>query len=101
VVGSQGALASIADSRIVLHTETGSQEVFAAEPGGNAMFSAHCEWAGVIRDAVRDGAAPAGAPTFADGLAWNEVMDRIRAAADSVRRPRAPRSRARSSARGS
>jgi predicted dehydrogenase len=79
VVGSEGALESIADSRIVLHTGTGSKELFAAEPGGNAMFQAQREWAGVIRDAVRDGVVPAGAPTFADGLAWNEVMDRLRA----------------------
>ena len=79
VVGSQGTLESVADSRIVLHTASGSEQVFAAEPGGNALFRAQQEWAGVIRDAVRDGAVPDGAPTFADGLAWNEVLDRIRA----------------------
>jgi predicted dehydrogenase len=78
VVGAQGALESVAERRIVLHTESGSQEVFAAE-AGNALFRAQQEWAGVIRDAVRDGAVPAGAPTFADGLAWNEVMERLRA----------------------
>ena len=78
VVGSQGALESVADRRIVLHSEAGSREVFAAEAGENALFSAQRVWAGVIRDAVRDGAAPAGAPTFADGLAWNEVLDLVR-----------------------
>ena len=78
VIGSQGALESIADRRIVLHTETGSKEVFTAESGGNALFQAQREWGGVIRDAVRNGVAPAGAPTFADGLAWNEVMERLR-----------------------
>jgi predicted dehydrogenase len=79
VVGAKGALESVADSRIVLHAETGSEELFAAEAGGNALFQAQREWAGVIRDAVRDGAATAGAPTFADGLAWNEVLNRLRA----------------------
>jgi predicted dehydrogenase len=78
VVGSHGTLELVADRRIVLHTEAGSREVFAAEASGNALFSAQKQWAGVIRDAVRDGAAPPGAPTFADGLAWNEVMERIR-----------------------
>ena len=78
VVGSRGVLESIADRRIMLHDETGSKEVFAAE-GGNALFQAQCEWVGVIRDAVRGGGVPAGAPTFADGLAWNEVHDRLRA----------------------
>jgi len=79
VVGSQGVLESVADSRIVLHSEAGSKEVFAAEAGVNPIFQSQREWAGVIRDAVRDGAAPAGAPTFADGLAWNEVQGRLRA----------------------
>lgn len=79
VVGAQGALESIADRRIVLHTASGSQEVFAAAPGANALFEAQRAWAGVIRDAVRGGVLPAGAPTFADGLAWNEVHDRLRA----------------------
>jgi len=78
VVGSRGTLESVADSRIVLHTEKGSEEVFATEVGGNPLFRAQREWAGVIRDAVRNGTAPSGAPTFADGLAWNEVLDRIR-----------------------
>ncbi len=53
--------------------------MFAAEPGGNALFQSQREWAGVIRDAVADGVAPAGAPTFADGLAWNQVLEAIRA----------------------
>jgi predicted dehydrogenase len=79
VVGSAGVLESVADRRIALHTETGAKELFAADAGGNALFSAQRAFAGVIRDAVRDGVAPAGAPTFADGLAWNEVMERIRA----------------------
>jgi len=83
VVGSTGALESVGDNRIVLHTEAGSEEVFAAQAGRNALFQAQQEWAGVIRDAVRDSAAPPGAPTFADGLAWNEVLDRIRAGADT------------------
>jgi predicted dehydrogenase len=79
VIGSDGALESVADSRIVLRSAAGAREVFAAEPGGNALFEAQKRWAGVIRDAVRDGAVPADAPTFADGLAWNEVLDRLRA----------------------
>jgi hypothetical protein len=78
VLGSHGALESVADSRIVLHSEAGAKEVFTAA-GGNALFAAQSAWAGVIRDAVRLGVAPAEAPTFADGLAWNGVMERLRA----------------------
>lgn len=78
VAGSRGALESVADARIVLHSAAGAKEVFTAA-AGNALFAAQCAWAGVIRDAVREGVAPAGAPTFADGLAWNQVMERLRA----------------------
>ena len=35
-------------------------------------------WAGVVRDAVREGGAPPGVPTFADGLACVRVLDRLR-----------------------
>jgi hypothetical protein len=45
------------------------------------LFRAQQAWAGVVRAAVRDGVAPSGAPTFADGLAWNQAMERIRIAA--------------------
>jgi len=84
VAGSQGVLEHT-DSRIVLHTGTGSKEVFAAEAGANPLFAAQREWAGVVRDAVCDGAAPPGAPTFADGLAWNEVLDRVRSGQTTAR----------------
>jgi predicted dehydrogenase len=77
VVGSHGVLESVGDSRIALHTATGTREVFTAEAGANALFSAQREWCAVIRDAVRGGALPPDAPTFADGLAWNEVLDRL------------------------
>ena len=77
VIGSEGALESVGDRRITLHTATGSQEVFTAAAGANALVSAQREWCGVIRDAVRGGVLPPEAPTFADGVAWNEVLDRF------------------------
>jgi hypothetical protein len=44
-------------------------------------------WARIVRDAVRSGAAPPDAPTFADGLACAEVMDRISATDPARTRP--------------
>jgi hypothetical protein len=34
-------------------------------------------WAEVVRDAVEEGIAPAGVPTFTDGLACARVLDAI------------------------
>jgi len=78
VVGSKGILESIADSRIVRHTAAGAEEVFSSDAGAKAIVQSQQELAAVVRDAVRDGHAPATVPAFADGLAWNEVLDRIR-----------------------
>ena len=36
-------------------------------------------WAAVVRDAVEEGVAPPGAPTFADGLACARILDQLRA----------------------
>ena len=79
VVGSKGVLELIGGSRIVLHTEAGAEEVFTSDAGAKALFQWQLAFAGAIRDALLDGAAPPGTPTFADGLAWNEVLERLRA----------------------
>jgi hypothetical protein len=54
--------------------------VFTHEAEGERHQSAMANFAEVVRDAVQDGAAPAGAPTFADGYACDLVMDVLRAA---------------------
>jgi len=79
VVGSKGVLESVGGSRIVLHTEAGAQEVFTSDAGAKVLFQSQLAFAGMIRDALLDGAAPPGTPTFADGLAWNQVLERLRA----------------------
>jgi predicted dehydrogenase len=76
VVGSAGMLEVIGE-RIVLHDVDGEREVFVPDTSVNSLFAAQQAYATVIRDALRDGVVPTDAPTFADGLACVEVMDRL------------------------
>ena len=46
--------------------------------GRRPSHRADASLGGVVRDAVREGAAPPGVPTFADGLACVRVLDRLR-----------------------
>jgi predicted dehydrogenase len=79
-VGSEGVLELVndnpreEDARITLHTQSGAKEVFRFEQGDTYMAQMR-EWAGIVRDSVRQGAAVPDAPTFADGLACSRVMD--------------------------
>ena len=52
----------------------------ARRPAAIRTCSPCAAWTEVIRDAVEEGVAPPGAPTFADGLACARVLDAIRRA---------------------
>ena len=78
VVGTAGLLECVADRRVVVRTRDGRQEHEAAADGDPHLEPMR-RWAAVVRDAVQDGAAPPGAPTFADGAACARVLDRLRA----------------------
>lgn len=79
VTGSEGVLEVIGDARIVLHDGAGPHEqVQQGEGGMQSLVTAMQHYAGVARDAVRDGKVDPAAPTFADGLACAQVMDRLR-----------------------
>ena len=80
VLGSDGALESVGDGRIMLRTLDGTQEVFRYEaPAEDPHLVPMRAWAEVVRDAVRAGAVPDGEATFADGLACARVLDQLRA----------------------
>jgi predicted dehydrogenase len=80
VLGSEGALESVADGRITLRRDTGSEEVFRFDaPAEDPHMVPMRAWARIVRDAVRDGKVPDGEPTFADGLTCALVMDQLRA----------------------
>jgi len=78
VIGTDGLLECVADRRVVVRTREGREE-HEAPSGADPHLEPMRRWATVVRDAVRDGAAPAGAPTFADGLACARVLDQLRA----------------------
>jgi predicted dehydrogenase len=80
VLGSEGALESVADGRITLRSDAGTEEVFRFDaPAEDPHLVPMRAWAQIVRDAVRDGKVPDGEPTFADGLACARVMDQLRA----------------------
>jgi predicted dehydrogenase len=79
VIGSEGVLELRSDHRITRHTADGSEEVFRLDvTADDPHLVPMRRWAEVVRDAVRAGAAPPDAATFADGLACAQLMDVLR-----------------------
>jgi predicted dehydrogenase len=79
VLGSEGTLESIADGKITLRNEEGTQDVFTFEqPREDPHLVPMRAWAEVVGEAVRSGEVPDGEPTFADGVACARVMDALR-----------------------
>ena len=80
VLGDEGVLECIDDTRLVLRRADGTREDLEEPPSaGDRHTEPMRRWATVVRDAVRDGVAPPDAPTFADGLACVRILDRLRA----------------------
>jgi predicted dehydrogenase len=79
VVGSDGVLECVAESRVVVRRHDGSRQEYERPTGDDAHVEPMRRFAGVVRDAVRDGIAPEGVPTFADGLACARVLQQLRA----------------------
>lgn len=79
VAGDEGVLECVADARVVVRRVDGTREEHARPPAdGDPHFEPMRRWAEVVRDAVEEGAAPFGAPTFEDGLACARVLDHLR-----------------------
>jgi predicted dehydrogenase len=78
VVFGSAAMLTLDDEEIAVHGASGDVERHPVDLGGKPALVVSMErWAAVICDAVRGGEIPAGAPTFADGLACAVVMDRM------------------------
>jgi predicted dehydrogenase len=79
VLGSEGALESVGDGRIVLRTDDGSTEAFTFDaPAEDPHLVPMRAWAEIVRDSVRSGQIPDDVPTFVDGVACARVMDSLR-----------------------
>jgi hypothetical protein len=79
VIGSEGVLEIAGGQQITRYDASGSREEYRSDGAGDLKGPMQ-RWAEVVRDAVRLGKVEGGAPTFADGLACRQVMDRLRGA---------------------
>jgi predicted dehydrogenase len=81
VLATEAVVDVFADERVVVRTADGEVDTIDT-PGGDddRHLAPMRRFAEVVRDAVTDGVVPAGAPTFADGLACDAVLDQLRAA---------------------
>jgi predicted dehydrogenase len=77
VCGTEGVLECVADARIVVRRGGEREEHERPAIDGDPHLVPMQRWAEVVRDAVDDGIAPAGIPTFADGVACARVLDAI------------------------
>jgi predicted dehydrogenase len=87
VVGSDATLENVADRRLTVRDASGPRDdltTTAVEPSDDHHAGPMLTLAAAVRDAVRSGEAPASVATFADGLACDEVLDRLRAAPMTV-----------------
>jgi predicted dehydrogenase len=79
ITGDEGVLECVGERRIVLRRADGSREERdRPESEGDPHTEPMRRWAAVVRNAVEDGVAPPGVPTFADGLASAIVLDALR-----------------------
>jgi predicted dehydrogenase len=85
VIGADGVLEMLSDNVheiggwLELHTEDDSTEVYRQDQEGDNHELEMVPWAVVVRDAVRSGVVGPDVPTFTDGAACAEVMDRLAA----------------------
>ena len=82
MIGSEGVIELVnenpreEDARITFHGRDGTKELFSFRQG-DTYRTQMLEWAGIVRDSVRDREPHPEAPTFTDGLASAVVIDRV------------------------
>lgn len=82
VVGSDATLENVADRSLTVRDASGALDdltITTPESTGDHHAGAMTAFAVAVRDAVRNGEAAPSVPTFADGLACDEILDRLRA----------------------
>jgi predicted dehydrogenase len=86
VFGTDAVVEVVADERIVIrHAGRDNEVVDVSDGGDDRHLEPMRRWAEVVRDAVHTSEVPNSAPTFGDGRACDEVLERLRAAPFVVR----------------
>jgi predicted dehydrogenase len=82
IVGSDATVENVADRRLTVRDASGARDDLAMTAGevDDHHAAPMQAFAVAVRDAVRDGEVPDTVATFADGLACDEILDRLRAA---------------------
>jgi hypothetical protein len=85
-VGSAATLENVGDQRLTVRDDSGVRDDLSTsvDTAGDHHAAPMHALAGAVRDAMRTGEVPPALATFADGLACDEVLDRLRAAPISV-----------------
>jgi predicted dehydrogenase len=78
VFGSTATLEVVEDTRILRRDDAGTHEAFQLDGVAADLPAMMRRWAAVVRDTVSQGGSDAELPTFADGVACREVLDRLR-----------------------
>jgi predicted dehydrogenase len=79
IAGTDAVAECVADRRVVVRHAEGTTDEFVPQDAADDPHLAPMQrWTSIVRDAVRDGVAAPGAPTFADGLACAVVLDALR-----------------------
>jgi predicted dehydrogenase len=89
IVGSDATLENVGDRRLTVRDASGARddlEMTAIDARDHHAAPMHA-FAAAARDAVRNGEIPDGVPTFADGLACDEILDILRAPPLTVTEP--------------
>jgi len=76
VTGTEGVLECVADARLTLRRDDGTGRVVEVDNGPDPHLEPMRRWAAIVRDAVHDGRQVE--PSFADGLACDEVLEQLR-----------------------
>ena len=83
ITGTEAVAEAVSDRRVTVRRADGTtdnivEEFIAPAADGDSHLAPMQRWSTVVRDAVRAGVAPQGAPTFTDGLACAVVLDALR-----------------------
>src|SRR5207302_6869253 len=81
VFGTEGVVEDVGGVRVVLRRADGTREErsFEAEPGRDRHLVPMQRFAELVRDCINEQVTPVTVPTFADGVACDQILASLRA----------------------